>query len=821
MNKTVNVNEINGFKLLVKSVSNSKLLTTLSALKSDWNQTTNEVVFTIPDGDFKNTKLKIGQYYKIQLAYTSYQEGDSQETIGYYSSVGVVKYTARPIIGIEGLSFISVNMNENIFVGYYSSKDDPSERVYTYQFDVYRKDGSVYDTSGECLHNSFEDDSPYESRDTFTLNKDLDMNETFYVQYHVTTTNKIKLSSSKFLIMQKDTINPELRADVLAMLNRDNGYIKVQLVGKKDTDGIESAAIGSFVLKRASSKDNYGVWQTIYQFKLNGQLPSSWSWKDMTIEHGYKYKYALQQYSDYLTSNKIESNEVYAEFEDSFLYDGHRQLKIKYNPKISSFKTTLQETKLDTMGSKYPFFFRNGNVYYKEFPISGLISYHSDEESLFIPREELLLNEEYSINLTDNNIAAERIFKTTVLDWLNNGEAKIFKSPNEGNFIVRLLNTSLAPVDTLGRMLHSFSTTAYEIAEFNYDTITDLGFISLQNIQEDYVTRWETVNLYPYNANTILPLNYPLTSFIITDAIPGTQFKIRVQGAAVSNPITIGTTGMYKIDLADNIKIDQFIIVSPNNNSGTIMYSYESSAQNVFDTITDVQINDWIFAQYIGEYNDVIGVIEEKTSYTNDKGALVTFQGLKKELLGLKYLQFYKRALYTLYEFNGLFYWDSLQTNHISLNDLDPTCVYQVIKYIDEETQETYYLDGQTQQVINNYSNTFTINGTSQIDLTETESFELPTDFDIDALALGSGIIFQCAYQTKEITYSLEVSNKEIAKLKALYIQKTNKFYEALHNENIIDTKPYYIEMMNSHKEFLIALHKELEKQKEDTGYYV
>jgi hypothetical protein len=72
------------------------------------------------------------------------------------------------------------------------------------------------------------------------------------------------------------------------------------------------------------------------------------------------------------------------DYEHSFLYDGERQLKIKYNPKISSFKTDVLEAKVDTIGSKYPFIFRNGNVAYKEFPIGGLISYLSDEEKLFL-----------------------------------------------------------------------------------------------------------------------------------------------------------------------------------------------------------------------------------------------------------------------------------------------------------------------------------------------------------------------------------------------------------------------------------------------------
>jgi len=38
----------------------------------------------------------------------------------------------------------------------------------------------------------------------------------------------------------------------------------------------------------------------------------------------------------------------------------------------------VQEQKTDPLGGKYPIFFRNGEMEYKEFSISGLISYLVD-----------------------------------------------------------------------------------------------------------------------------------------------------------------------------------------------------------------------------------------------------------------------------------------------------------------------------------------------------------------------------------------------------------------------------------------------------------
>ena len=133
-----------------------------------------------------------------------------------------------------------------------------------------------------------------------------------------------------------------------------------------------------------ASNENY-VWNKVCEFSLQSQTPSRFLWRDYTIEQGVTYKYSVQQYNDYgLYSDRILSKPVVADFEDAFLSDGVRQLKIRYNPKVSSFKTDILESKSETIGSKHPFIFRNGNVYYKEFPISGLISYSMDNNHLFL-----------------------------------------------------------------------------------------------------------------------------------------------------------------------------------------------------------------------------------------------------------------------------------------------------------------------------------------------------------------------------------------------------------------------------------------------------
>ena len=137
--------------------------------------------------------------------------------------------------------------------------------------------------------------------------------------------------------------------------------------------------------------------------------------------------------------------------EQTILYDNNKTL-VLLNPTVSSYKTVIQEQKVETIGNKFPFYFRNPTINYKEFSIGGLITNY---------------NETGNTNLTNINFKAEREYKNEILAWLNNGQVKIFYAPSEGNYAVRLTGISLSPETQLGRMLHSFSATATQISTCN------------------------------------------------------------------------------------------------------------------------------------------------------------------------------------------------------------------------------------------------------------------------------------------------------------------------------------------------------------------
>lgn len=232
---------------------------------------------------------------------------------------------------------------------------------------------------------------------------------------------------------------------------------------------------------------------------------------DFDLEQGVNYRYILcytkNNKSYYTITNNIVNN-----FEDIYLCDSQHILCLKFNPKITNYKTTRQETKTETIGSPYPLIFRNAHIGYQEFTINTLISYFMDQDCFFVngmtePKYahlrqamlegfspifwsvsrasdgafEKIYDFTPSTQLDDKNKYIEREFKEAVLDWFGNGEIKLFKSPVENNHLIRLINISTTPEEKLGRMLHSCSAQAIEIEAYNDDNINNHNMLYYKN----------------------------------------------------------------------------------------------------------------------------------------------------------------------------------------------------------------------------------------------------------------------------------------------------------------------------------------------------
>ena len=206
---------------------------------------------------------------------------------------------------------------------------------------------------------------------------------------------------------------------------------------------------------------------------------SVWHWRDYTVENGHAYKYAMSYVNGGLYTYYLPEEAIVADFEDIFLITKEKVLKIKYNPSVTNWKIVVQENITNTLGSQYPFVRRSGKVKYRQFSLGGLISCRDDELQVtnldlhpFITEDDMYGAGRDTIaaynNLSGVTYATDRIkekfYREAVSAFLEDGEVKLFKSPTEGNVLVHLGSVSFTPNEQLGRLLHSFTAQATEVA---------------------------------------------------------------------------------------------------------------------------------------------------------------------------------------------------------------------------------------------------------------------------------------------------------------------------------------------------------------------
>ena len=721
MNRAVGRNDIAGFSLKIKTVQNSVFIAELETEIFDMDGL--KAYFTLSEEVLN--KLRVGCHYKLQMAYFS--KNLNSKSVGYYSTVGITKYTKKPSIYIEGLKEVGTNSHDHGYLGVYRQElgndesgnplGDLTEKVHTSKFVITNPDNSVYFDSGEILHNGTQDVKINESTEYLEILDDLPEKQSFYIKYVVKTNNGMEVESQQYKIMQRKTLESDFVGYITAEMNPEDGCAEIRMKCNVIALGYVPVVSGAFLLSRANVRD-MTKWEPLHRFILQSEKPDRLIMKDCTVEQGETYIYSLQQYNDRgLYSNRIYSEEVFADFEDSFLFDGTKQLRIRFNPKVSSFKNTILETKVDTIGSSHPFIFRNGKVCYKEFPISGLISHFMDEGKMFSDNTDFIFDKNVcrineldkynewpkktrTTNLVSENIQLERDFKLEVLDWLTNGETKLFRSPTEGNYLVRLMNVSLSPNDTLGRMLHTFSCTAYEVAKNTYNNRLSYGVIDLED-PKDTRTRWATKQLMEKNKNgyyqiftgevlkhfTVVGQRYIAKSLQLFGMTPGDYFYLNAPTDAIivdgdlvdceEYKVTIGATGSYSVNDIGDIRSIYFPVNNDINTRGIITFSFIASDENKFSLVSDISIDDVPLKTFIGNNEDIKPMFEDtKTSiYSLDK------------------IRISKRAVYNIYENDGTYYWNKFaeepENKKDKVDEYDTLAIYHVRKQANPEEVTT------------------------------------------------------------------------------------------------------------------------------------
>lgn len=588
--------DIGGLQYIVKRQNNnvtalkgSRQMMSLSKekIKKDWNES-GEVryYFEINPSDIIGGQFEINTYYKVQIRFI---DNDKNITIpsndidinawnqkhlmnlSEWSTACLIRGILQPNIYLQNFdterdtaiasgkeTYLTapqvLDIVGRMFFNDANQKTSEGENLKSYQIRIWNADSDF--TEAECLDDSgiiYVDQFSNENSINYSIKYNFVIEQS-YVLYINFETNNLYKGVKKYSFKIKDAILDALKGKFTLETYSEAGAVKIKLLADDDYSG-------NISIRRTSSESGFQVWEDvktqIWNFSQNKEL----TFEDCTIKSGVFYKYGIQKRSSsglrgalLIAQETIEKEGEESQpeettdavamvvFDDMFLTRDNKQLRIQFDPQISSFGYQISEAKLDTIGSQFPFIRRNGKMKYREFPISGQITHLSDiynyltydvehkredscntpEEEYFIPINSLISKEEsytyfdkenntrnkdvlklYEQYNLDNNITNyndyiwERNYREAVMDFLYDNTAKLFRTTTEGNILVKLTNISFTPNQQLGRLIYNFSATATEVAEPTYNNYIEHGIMTGTSTVKDVVNNLteETINL--------------------------------------------------------------------------------------------------------------------------------------------------------------------------------------------------------------------------------------------------------------------------------------------------------------------------------------
>ena len=273
MNRAVGPSEVNNVVIKIKKVnSNEVILTKYANSFNAYNNCRATFNLTAKEQELFN----IGQYYRIQMAYI-----DATNTIGYFSSVGVIKYTAMPKVEIVGLKTITTNLHSYDYVGQYIQIDDPTEKLYSSRLQLIDSKNNIIEDSGEIIHTSLNDIIPNQALEHFSFSQDLSSDEIYKLVLTMTSVNGLQVVSPKYKIIQREN-NIGLQFDEVknivlkAEANYEAGCGTITLRSKIEDKEVMS---GTFTLFRSHAEPPYR-WEKIQNFIIKAGKINDVKFKD-------------------------------------------------------------------------------------------------------------------------------------------------------------------------------------------------------------------------------------------------------------------------------------------------------------------------------------------------------------------------------------------------------------------------------------------------------------------------------------------------------------------------------------------------------------
>lgn len=434
-------------------------------------------------------------------------------------------------------------------VGSFSRPDNSTELINTYRFILYDKDNNILEDSGDIYTNKYSNTDSFNYLFKTELQNSVEYSLAFKFvtvnkyeggfyyfddsiddRYHficsisalkvppcslLTVENDIKLLDIPDIDDSKKHVHHnrmDKDIDIVSLESPIEKWEMADIIGTsiyteeeegrvaiKFYDSEEEVYSGNLCIRRADSKDNFQTWTDIYvyvckQENING-IPIFY---DYTIESGVWYKYGVQTIESNGDRGQLDiiKNPVMRNFNYTFLLGkDNQQLKLEFDNIMGSFKYQIYDSKADPIGSKYTHIARNANTYYRTFPLNGLITFNMDESELFCNKRviygyesivELYQDYNEENGITQYDYIYEKDFREKVLEFLQDGEVKLFKSPTEGNIIIRLTEVNCTPNQSLDRLIYSFSAIASEMDAPTMENYLSYGFYKVAPYESSF-----------------------------------------------------------------------------------------------------------------------------------------------------------------------------------------------------------------------------------------------------------------------------------------------------------------------------------------------
>jgi hypothetical protein len=224
--------------------------------------------------------------------------------------------------------------------------------------------------------------------------------------------------------------------------------------------------------------------------------------------------YLIDSFIDKETE-EIKSLMVYPTFDNNYLFDANQYMVIKYNPVLSGYKYVTQESISNSIGGKFPIIRINGDTKYRQFNLSGVLTFNSDYSNLAykssfdsknnnmqqwikndsntllfdIPTFLNIFSEDMIETIKNSPSFLEKKYRDIAIDFLTNQKPKIFKGAEEDMMIVYLSNVSFTPNKQLGREIWDFSCTVTEFCEYNNENLQRYNLLKSSDVLGTLITQ--------------------------------------------------------------------------------------------------------------------------------------------------------------------------------------------------------------------------------------------------------------------------------------------------------------------------------------------